>query len=268
MSEKLGTFVSHVPQNTATKLNLNPSRNGGQQRAFFRARPLGNTLFNFQPDPARLDTNLMSSIVSDLPPINIAADDVLSNQDLFDGTIIAIILAFLFSFLQGRSPSSSNIKLWPEDRKENDTFTLYNSLDEQLMSDAKSSAGNKEENSDSSEKMPITFDAKEWRDISRPENYILYTSKIRNKTQKQKKGTKAATTNTMSKENRVVFFALLALFVPIFSVEFFFALSRQFICGNYVTEVNDSMWLINDDRAASAINGISPWARELCSPHK
>jgi hypothetical protein len=38
--ENLGTFVSHTPQYTATILNLNASRNGGQQKAFFRARPL------------------------------------------------------------------------------------------------------------------------------------------------------------------------------------------------------------------------------------
>ena len=108
MSKKLGTFVSHIPQNTVTKSHLNPSRNGAeQQRSFFRrgARQLGNTPVNFQPVLARLDTKLMSSIVSDLPLINIAADDVLSNQDLFDGTIIAIILAFLFTLVKRRSPS-------------------------------------------------------------------------------------------------------------------------------------------------------------------
>ena len=36
-------------------------------------------------------------------------DGVLSSEDIFFGTLIALVLAFVFSFLQGKSPSSSNI---------------------------------------------------------------------------------------------------------------------------------------------------------------
>ena len=61
-----------------------------------------------------------------MPRIN-AANNVLSNQDLLDGSLLAIILAFLFSFLQGRTPSSSNVKLWPEDRTQNEIGIINNS---------------------------------------------------------------------------------------------------------------------------------------------
>ena len=49
-------------------------------------------------------------------------------------------------------------------------------------------------------------------------------------------------------EKKWVLVALLVLFVPIFSVEFFFALSRQFMCqGNLMNQ--------------------SEWAQVLCSPY-
>jgi len=211
------------------------------------------------------------------------ADDVLSNQDLFDGTILAVSLAFLFSFLQGRTPSSSNIKLWPseesrindeaarkiESRESNDGGFNLEMNDGSLLGNE---SDDRIEETKSSTK--AVFDGDEWRDISKPENYLLYTSKIRKEQQlKQEKlpnsqgNIKNTDIKAFKKENRLVFFALLVLFVPIFSVEFFFALSRQFICGDFVTQVNDDMWLTNADRALSASNGLSPWARELCSPH-
>jgi len=224
--------------------------------------------------PTRISTSLQLSKLSDLPSFNIAVDDVLSNQDLMDGTIIAVALAFLFSFLQGRSPSSSNVKLWPEDRKENDYKLMNNFSDEKSMiktSDKQNESDtNIECNGDiNAEKVSMVFDGDEWRDISKPANYLLYTSKLRNKEQRLKdmQKSRSPTNAAFRKESRLVFFALLALFVPIFSLEFFFALSRQFLCGDFVTEVSDSMWLTDSDRALSSLNGLSPWAQELCSPH-
>ena len=70
--------------------------------------------------------------------------------------------------------------------------------------------------------------------MSREENYILYNTKIRQKSNPDysKKESRMQNDNDdmKKKENKLILVALLILFVPIFSVEFFFALSRQFIC--------------------------------------
>lgn len=117
----------------------------------------------------------------------------------------------------------------------------------------------------------VVFD--DWAEMSRPENYILYSTKIRNKSMRMRNLDRERTNeiNFIStdifppkdKENKMILLALLMLFIPIFSVEFFFALSRQFVCGNYVSDPDDAMILNNP-----YINyDLSPWAKELCSPY-
>ena len=225
--------------------------------------------------PTNISENIGVPSNSMLLSIN-AADNVLSNQDLLDGSLLAIILAFLFSFLQGRTPSSSNVKLWPEDRTQNEIGIIKNSeriIDKNAVDDtsggsvSNDSGDTKGENGVNAENEPMVFD--ELRDMSKPENYLEYTSQLRREKQmKQQIGPGTDYTGKASrKENRLVLFAFLVLFVPIFSVEFFFALSRQFICGDFVTEVDDSMWLTDSNKAISAMNGFSPWATQLCSPH-
>lgn len=180
--------------------------------------------------------------------------DVLSNSDLFSGTIIAFLLAFLFSFLNGRTPSSSNIKLWRSARNPQNEFKTGD-LGLSVTADE-----------DENENMK-KFDGDAWKEISRPENYALYTNKLRKNAKQDQIKEKSNSTSSKSMENKLVLVGLLVLFVPIFSVEFFFALSRQFICGDYVTQVDDNLWLTDSSKALSASNGLSPWAKELCSPH-
>ena len=72
------------------------------------------------------------------------------------------------------------------------------------------------------------FDADNWKEMSRVENYVLYNTKIRQRASKSDNSPSIRPID--NKENRLVLVALLVLFVPIFSIEFFFALSRQFIC--------------------------------------
>lgn len=141
--------------------------------------------------------------------------DVLTGEDLFVGTLMAFALAFTISFLQSR-------------RSQND-FVLWENI----------SVGN---SSDVNMTAIHVFDAEAWREISKPDNYIFYNRKVR-ATEKSKH--KAEFSRT---EKTWVFLALLTLFVPIFSVEFFFALSRQIICdgGNPMSQPD--------------------WADYLCSP--
>ena len=137
------------------------------------------------------------------------ASDVLSTQDIVDGTIIACVLAFGYSFLNGQS-SSTNFVSWPSESKQSDVSFDIDEISV-LGDDA-----NK------------VFDADNWKEMSRVENYVLYNTKIRQRASKSDNSPSIRPID--NKENRLVLVALLVLFVPIFSIEFFFALSRQFIC--------------------------------------
>jgi hypothetical protein len=148
--------------------------------------------------------------------------DVMSTEDVVVGAVLAVMLALLASYLQGRG-GQSDVVLW---NKEEDSFIP-----------------NKDEATSSGE----VFGAESWKDISRPENYILYNTEVRKKL-KGEKPPAAAPSATVQTEKRVVVFALLALFVPVFSFEFFLSLSRQVICGGDPLTQTE-------------------WAQELCSPH-
>ena len=200
-------------------------------------------------------------------------DDVLSTNDLVIGTILAFALAFLASFLQSQTPSSSNILLWPrriDMLAEEDTTTK--DMEQEYI---------KEEEEDNQ----VVFSADNWKEMSRPENYVLYNTRVKDRTTMSPDKSSSFNPSTLlpnssststgtsddtflkdeipssfqktKRENKLVLVALLLLFVPIFSIEFFFALSRQFICGDYLsTNVGTTIG-----------TSVSPWANEFCSPH-
>jgi len=92
----------------------------------------------------------------------------------------------------------------------------------------------------------VVFGADEWKDMSRPENYVLYSTKVRK--QLEKRDSPLPSGEVVRTEKSTVVIALLVLFVPIFSFEFFLGLSRQIVCGgDPLTQTS--------------------WALELCSPH-
>jgi len=142
--------------------------------------------------------------------------DVLGTEDLVVGTILAFSLALLGAYLQGRG-NQNNFVLWKN--KQNDESII-----------------NLEEKNE--------FGEEAWKDVSRPENYILYTTKVR----EQQSGKNQTPSPFYRSEKKYVLFALLLLFVPIFSFEFFLALSRQITCGGSFLSQN-------------------AWAEQLCSPH-
>lgn len=158
-------------------------------------------------------------VLHNVAPSPLSADattDILSTEDLVTGTILALSLALLGSYLQGRG-NQNDIVLW----KDAET-----------------------EESDMNSEDKIDFGEEAWKDVSRPENYILYTTKVRD----QLSGKKRTTSPVYQSEKKYVVFALLLLFVPIFSFEFFLALSRQLICaGDFVSQ--------------------NKWAESLCAPH-
>ena len=155
-----------------------------------------------------VDSHSSSSIIlADSPTSADVVADALSTQDIIVGSIIAVILAFGYSYLNGQS-SSSNFVSWSSQTNKED----------KLLAEVETTTQTDDDN---------VFDANEWKDISREENYVLYNTRIKSSLQQQRQSNTKRQSKT---ENKWVLVALLLLFVPIFSVEFFFALSRQFLC--------------------------------------
>ncbi|KAL7458528.1 hypothetical protein ACHAWC_010133 [Mediolabrus comicus] len=146
-----------------------------------------------------------SSILADSPTSTDVVADALSTQDIIVGGIIAVILAFGYSYLNGQSSSSN--------------FVSWSSQTNKLLAAVETATQTDDDN---------VFDANEWKDISREENYVLYNTRIKSSLQQQRQSNNPKLQRKT--ENKWVLVALLALFLPIFSVEFFFALSRQFLC--------------------------------------
>ena len=152
--------------------------------------------------------------------------DVLSTEDIVVGTILAFILAFGWSFLNGQSSSSTFIS-WPNQRR-NRGDVVSSSAEVKETSDVGGSTTNDVLSVEGDNDNNVVFNEDNWKEISKEENYVLYNTKIR---QKNTENSERKPMQNISKiENKLVLIALLVLFVPIFSVEFFFALSRQFIC--------------------------------------
>lgn len=145
-------------------------------------------------------------------------------EDIGVGVIMAVALALFISFLQGRSYNNNN-------NHEDTAMLLRDNKSPPLDSPEKGQGG-------------VIFDAEKWKDMSRPENYVLYKTRLREKASGKANSSKDGWNRS---EKRYVIVALLALFIPIFSLEFFLALSRQIICGSCGTP--------------------SEWAQQLCAPH-
>jgi len=144
-----------------------------------------------------------------------SAIDALGTRDLVDGSLLAFALAFLFSFLQ--------------ERRREKPQPLTDSISDVILNTTGTTDVEQEN----------VFDS--WKEMSRPENYVYYNNRV-------KRTKQTPSTSTTKQEKKWVLLALLVLFVPIFSAEFFLALSRQVLCGG-------------DPLTQSA------WAAELCSPH-
>jgi len=174
-----------------------------------------------------LERKSLSIYASSSTPSVAAVGDALSTEDIVVGTILAFILAFTYSYLNGQSSSTSFVSWGNQIQKNEDSFeSTETTIDDERV-----------------------FDAKNWKDISREENYVLYNTRVKSSLQKlNAKQENSNNVNVDKTENKLVLVALLALFVPIFSVEFFFALSRQFLC-----EVGDP-----SDRV--------DFVQKLCSP--
>lgn len=194
-----------------------------------------------------------------------ASDAILSTSDIVVGTIMAFVLAFGWSFLNGQS-TSSNFISWQSQLPNNDNDNDKANISEENSSTLLQVEGEKgiDSDVDGSNNGNVgaakVFNAENWKEMSREENYVLYNTRVRAEVGRERRGgredssTRTDTEDDTSivagarNEKKWVLVALLVLFVPIFSVEFFFALSRQFMCqGNFLNQ--------------------SEWSQVLCSPY-
>jgi hypothetical protein len=156
--------------------------------------------------------------------------DALSSQDIGIGIVLALLLAALASFLQGQSTSSfPNFVLWVRDSdgEATDTDTPADVGNASLATATTLPVSDDDDDGNAmSSKSKILFNATNWNEMSRPENYIWYSNpNLRaNETPKVQKS-KLANAN-----NRLALLALVILFIPIFGAELFLSLSRQFLC--------------------------------------
>ena len=171
---------------------------------------------------------------------SVPIDGVLTSEDIVIGVLLGLCLAFLAAFLQGQG-SQNDIVLWKNKDQEN----------KDPIADSGNADG--ENIVDKGEADAIVFDGDSWREISRPENYVFYNQKIKQARSDNNNKKNGASSTSERSEKAWVLVALLVLFVPIFSIEFFFALSRQVLCGGSSFEM-------------MAAPSSSQWANYLCSP--
>eukprot|EP00977_Amphora_coffeiformis_P002972 scaffold569_cov165-Amphora_coffeaeformis.AAC.5 len=143
-------------------------------------------------------------------------DSVLSNTDIAVGVLLAFLLAALASFLQNQ-------------RSQND-FVLGPMEQEELLESESASTIS------SNNKTATTTTFGDWKEMSRPDNYVWYNTRPR-----QQEKTSSASFVT---EQRWVLIALIALFAPIFSFEFFLTLtSLHFFAVHHVGWVSGAVAL-------------------------
>lgn len=251
-----------------------PSPSGNQQfagrnrrQASFRQTP--KDPLSFLPKDTPSSSSLSSTfVISDAVAVTdaYAFDEVLSTSDILVGATLAVALAFGWSFLNGQS-SSSNFISWrsqldgdigSRDNAEANTARGSSTAKRAVGEERIGYDGDGVADRDTSD--PKVFNAENWKEMSREENYVLYNTRVREGVRERKADRvvvategdnegDAATVSGLPSEKKWVLVALLVLFVPIFSVEFFFALSRQFMCGG--DPLNQS-----------------EWAQILCSPYR
>lgn len=158
----------------------------------------------------------------------VAVDEILSLSDLADGTILAFVLAFSYSYLQR---DSSSVILWRRNEISDDGLDFRDGSKMKIFNDGLSENGSTNDEGDPEANLWNTktkgsvFDERSWTEMSRPENYIFFNKR------EGRRDSGESNSGTYQKENKTILIGLLLLFVPLFSAEFFFALSRQFICG-------------------------------------
>lgn len=188
-------------------------------------------------DSITLSTSASSSTSSSIV-------DVIGPSETLEGLFWGISIALLIAYVQNKTDAPlvmpwQNL-LFVDEKKNNEVGIGDKFLDIQIKKSQTSENINNNNTFDNTVSINATnavtpmerqnvFDEKSWKEISRPENYIFYNRRLNDQNSMKRKFEYAK--GKGEKENRIFIISLLVLFVPIFSIEFFFALSRQIICG-------------------------------------
>lgn len=151
-----------------------------------------------------------------------SVDNVIEDQDLVGGTLLALILAGGASFLQGRRNQNDFILSSQQPPPPPQSIGNTTSLDMEGNDVSRNASLLGSSNN-------AIFD--DWAEMSRPENYVWYKKKTNNNNNNKQPGAKSAN----GFENPWVLVGLLLLFTPIFSFEFFLTVSRQIICSGFLS---------------------------------
>lgn len=186
---------------------------------------------------------------------------VFTDEDIIQGFLLGVSIALGFAFLQNLTSSQlfvpwqfrSADEISPASTSDfNSTVSLFSESEESFID------GQTNNSSFSDTGGSTTFGEESWKEISRPENYVWYSRRNQEgKLDTQKNGALNPLQQQVTekdiqysaqnfspfretkKENRLILFSLLLLFVPIFSIEFFFALSRLVICEGDIFSQSD-----------------------------
>ena len=161
----------------------------------------GHSLSSLFAHEAVTNSLLVASQALSSPSSSGVEGDAMSAKDIREGFLLGVALALSYSFLNGQSTSSSFVS-WPGQR------------------------GNDSPGQELDQPVDDRQVFGEWNETKREENYVLYNTRIRERLNTGGGSQRSEST----KESKAVIIALMALFLPIFGVETFFALSRLFFC--------------------------------------
>ncbi|KAL7571825.1 hypothetical protein ACA910_002908 [Epithemia clementina (nom. ined.)] len=170
-------------------------------------------------------------------------DNVLSDQDVMGGLILALCLACLGAYLQSlRNRNDFVVDLpvlpprnyvgSPSNNDKNDSTTVTLTTTNDSISDQNQTTMATRIATSAAETTTnnmLLFD--DWKEMSRPDNYIWYKIKDNNRMREKNNPSSGSTIGSNNLENRWVVVGLLAFFVPIFFFEFFLTASRQILCS-------------------------------------
>jgi hypothetical protein len=189
----------------ATSICLKPRTSPGvRMKETGRCRLSHYRVFSTRTPTDLRETYEFLDISSDFNPIS--ATKALSPDDLAWGTMLALLLAVLATFLQSR-------------RSQND---FVPSRIEPSLADNWRNSTAKTFIDNTTSATPF----EEWKEISKPENYVWYNADLRAK--QQLRHTRPST-YTFAQGWTLV--ALFVIFAPIFSFEFALTVSRQILCA-------------------------------------
>jgi hypothetical protein len=183
--------------------------------------------------------------------VGVLQNDALSTDDIVNGVGLAFALVLVYSL----SSSKSDSVVWRSSAENLEPLgqNLFDENDDGVVNATNNNCSQELDESTTPRTTGGTvFGKASWKEISRPENYVYYKGRLRDKQNgiRRVRNDEAGdeVPSLSRKEKNWVLLGLLLLFVPIFSFELILNTSRQLLCD------------------ANAFSQLG-WAQDLCIPH-